>query len=63
MTHKIDKEVCNACGSCEDVCPNKAISHKGKVFSVNPSKCRDCEGDFDVPQCSDVCPSGAAVPA
>lgn len=63
MAHKIDLEICTACGSCEDVCPNKAITHKGKVYSVNLKKCKDCDGDFDVPQCSDVCPSGAAAPA
>lgn len=62
MTHMIETETCTACGSCEDVCPNKAITHKGKVFSINAKKCKDCEGDFDVPQCEDVCQSGSCIP-
>lgn len=61
MTHRIETETCTSCGSCEDVCPNKAITHKGKIFSINPNKCKDCEGDFDVPQCEDVCQSGSCV--
>lgn len=62
MAYRIDSELCNGCGSCEDVCPNKAITHKGKVFSINPKKCKECEGDFDAPQCVEVCPSGACMP-
>ncbi|MEI2385470.1 MULTISPECIES: 4Fe-4S binding protein [Breoghania] len=59
MAYRIDPEICEACGSCEDVCPNKAISHKGKVYTINPNKCQECVGDFDEPQCVDVCQSGA----
>ncbi|CAH2603847.1 4Fe-4S dicluster domain-containing protein [Rhodovastum atsumiense] len=61
MPFAIDNEVCNACGSCEEVCPNNAISHKGKVFTINAAKCKECVGDFDVAQCADVCPSGACA--
>ena len=25
-------------------------------------KCKDCEGDFDTPQCADICQTGACVP-
>ncbi|MDC7785217.1 4Fe-4S binding protein [Rhodoplanes sp. TEM] len=62
MAHMIITDTCTACGSCEDVCPNKAISHKGKVFTINPKKCKDCVGSFDAPQCVDVCQSGSCVP-
>ncbi|MGQ9369439.1 4Fe-4S binding protein [Azospirillum sp. ST 5-10] len=63
MAYRIDAELCSACGSCEDVCPNQAITHKGKLFSINPKKCKECEGDYDTPQCADVCPNGACMPA
>lgn len=59
MPYRIDAETCEGCGSCEDVCPNKAISHKGKLYSINPNKCKECVGDFDEPQCVDVCQTGA----
>jgi ferredoxin len=62
MPHKIITETCNACGSCESECPNKAISHKGKIFKIDPTKCKDCVGSFDKPQCVDVCQSGSCVP-
>lgn len=61
MAYHIDPELCSSCGSCEDVCPNQAITHKGKVFSINPKKCKECVGDFDTAQCADVCPTGAAA--
>jgi ferredoxin len=61
MPHMIVKETCNACGSCEDVCPNKAVSHKGKIYTINPNKCKDCVGSFDSPQCVEVCQSGSCV--
>lgn len=63
MAYKIDNEICTSCGACEDECPNKAISHKGKVYSIDPKKCTECEGFFDTQQCADVCPAGAPGPA
>ncbi|MEJ2459632.1 MAG: 4Fe-4S binding protein [Novosphingobium sp.] len=59
MPARIDPATCEACGSCEDECPNKAISHKGKVYTVKESKCTECKGFFDEPQCIDVCQTGA----
>ena len=41
--------------------PNKAISHKGKLFKIDPKKCKECEGSFDSPQCVDVCQAGCVV--
>ncbi len=63
MAYKIDMELCNGCGGCEAVCPNSAVTHKGKIFKINPAKCKECKGDFDTPQCADVCPVGACLPA
>ena len=62
MAHKILVDACTGCGACESECPNKAISHKGKVFKINPDKCKDCVGDFDTPQCAEICQTGACVP-
>ena len=55
MALQIVASVCTACGDCEPVCPTKSITpHKG-VFAIDPSTCTECEGDFDTPQCLDVC--------
>ena len=61
MTHMIETSTCTACGACQKACPNEAISHKGKLFRINPAKCKDCVGDYDEPQCEDVCPSGSCM--
>ena len=62
MAFKIIVDTCTACGACEDECPNNAISHKGKVYSINAKKCTECEGHFDTQQCAEVCPSGSCMP-
>jgi len=58
VAHQIIADQCTACGACEGECPNKAISHKGKLFRIDPKKCKDCVGDFDSPQCVEVCQAG-----
>ena len=64
MAYKIIADQCTGCGACEFECPNKAISEKGGIFAINPSKCTQCEGFFDSPQCAAVCPvDGTCVPA
>lgn len=63
MAYKILTDVCEGCGSCEAACPNEAISHKKKTYKIDPNKCKECQGDYDKPQCADVCPNGACVPA
>ncbi|NLH80927.1 MAG: 4Fe-4S binding protein [Phyllobacteriaceae bacterium] len=62
MAYTIVTETCTVCGSCESECPNKAISHKGRIYSIDPEKCKECEGDYDAPQCGEVCPSGSCIP-
>jgi ferredoxin len=59
MAHQIATDTCTACGACEPECPNAAISHKGKVYKIDPKKCKDCVGSFDSPACVDVCQSGS----
>ncbi|MBP0574237.1 4Fe-4S binding protein, partial [Mycobacterium tuberculosis] len=52
MAFKIIVDTCTACGACEDECPNNAISHKGKVYTINAKKCTECQGHFDTQQCA-----------
>ena len=63
MAHQIIPDLCNACGACESECPNRAISHVGKQFSIDADKCKDCEGTYDSPMCAELCNTDARVPA
>lgn len=45
---------CTNCFACETVCPNDAIS-QADIFTIDPSKCTECVGFFNTPQCVDVC--------
>ena len=47
---KIDSEKCVSCGSCEDVCIQKAISTDVSSRIINEEKCIGCG------KCIDVCP-------
>ena len=41
---------------CEPECPNEAISQGVEIYEINPSKCTECVGHYDTPQCVEVCP-------
>lgn len=56
MAYKIIASKCTVCGACEDECPNQAISLKKEMFVIDPDKCTECKGHFDMPQCATVCP-------
>jgi ferredoxin len=47
---------CINCDVCEPECPNQAISQGLEIYEINPSKCTECVGHFDTPQCVEVCP-------
>ena len=47
---------CNNCDVCEPECPNDAISMGTEIYVIDPVKCTECVGHFDVPQCREVCP-------
>ena len=47
---------CINCDVCEPECPNDAISAGEFIYVIDPSKCTECIGHFDVPQCQEVCP-------
>ena len=55
MSLKIN-ELCVNCDVCEPVCPNKAISQGESIYIIDPSRCTECVGHFDEPQCVVVCP-------
>lgn len=47
---------CINCDVCEPECPNDAIFQGELIYEINPSRCTECVGHFDVPQCREVCP-------
>ncbi|MDD4294102.1 MAG: ATP-binding protein [Candidatus Omnitrophica bacterium] len=50
---EIDKEKCNACGKCKDVCAYNALAILGDTVLVFPELCHGCGA------CSYFCPQGA----
>ena len=49
-------DTCVNCDVCEPVCPNQAISMGEEYYIIDPSRCTECVGHFDEPQCIEVCP-------
>ena len=49
-------DLCINCDVCEPECPNGAISMGDEYYRIEPSKCTECVGHFDRPQCREVCP-------
>lgn len=47
---------CINCDVCEPVCPNNAIYEGALIYHIDPSKCTECVGHFDQPQCQELCP-------
>ena len=47
---------CINCDVCEPECPNQAISMGAEFYVIEWSKCTECVGHFDRPQCREVCP-------
>ncbi|MBX9705642.1 MAG: YfhL family 4Fe-4S dicluster ferredoxin [Gammaproteobacteria bacterium] len=47
---------CINCDVCEPECPNEAIYQGEFIYEIDPSKCTECVGHFDYPQCQEVCP-------
>ena len=47
---------CINCDVCEPECPNAAISMGPEIYQIDPERCTECVGHFDVPQCQQVCP-------
>jgi ferredoxin len=47
---------CINCDVCEPECPNEAIFEGAEIYEIDPSKCTECVGHYDEPQCQVVCP-------
>ena len=47
---------CINCDVCEPACPNEAIYQGPEIYEIDPQRCTECVGHFDVPQCQLVCP-------
>ncbi|MFT6028458.1 MAG: ferredoxin [Oleiphilaceae bacterium] len=47
---------CINCDVCEPECPNEAIYPGDDIYIIDPSKCTECIGHYDEPQCVEVCP-------
>ncbi len=49
----VNRDLCNACGECIDVCPTEAISMVEGKAQVDPDECTECYA------CIDPCPEDA----
>jgi len=63
MAYKIVPDLCNGCGACEAECPNKAITHVEKLYTIDQDKCKECQGVYDSPMCAQLCNTDACVQA
>jgi uncharacterized protein (DUF362 family)/Pyruvate/2-oxoacid:ferredoxin oxidoreductase delta subunit len=49
----VEKEICDACNLCVNICPPKTMKRKGEDFVLDYGKCIRCF------VCQEICPSGA----
>jgi ferredoxin len=52
---------CINCDICVPECPNEAIEPGSRVYEINSSRCTECVGHYDAPQCVKVCPVNCIV--
>ena len=53
---------CINCDVGEPECPNEAISQGEEIYEIDPSRCTQCVGHYDTPQCIEVCPVDCIIP-
>ena len=56
MAMYIVADECISCGDCEPLCPTSSIFEDKVVFKITKETCTECEGDYDAPECVEVCP-------
>lgn len=61
MAYKITDE-CISCRACEAEYKNQAISEGKNSYMIDPDKCTECVGYYEVPRCSEICPVDAPQP-
>lgn len=49
-------DLCINCDVCAPACPNEAIRMGETIYEILASRCTECVGHFDEPQCVEVCP-------
>lgn len=49
-------DTCINCDMCEPECPNQAIYMGEEIYEIDPEKCTECVGHYEVSQCDRVCP-------
>jgi ferredoxin len=54
-------DTCTLCDACRPVCPNEAISAGDTIYTIDASRCTECIGAEDEPQCKLVCPADCIV--
>jgi len=42
MAAKVNKEKCNGCGACADICPMEAIKIENEKAVVDEDECTEC---------------------
>lgn len=47
---------CINCDVCEPECPNDAIFMGDSIYQIDSTRCTECVGHFETPQCVEVCP-------
>ena len=47
---------CINCDVCEPECPNDAIYAGEIIYEIDPTRCTECVGHYNKPQCQQVCP-------
>jgi ferredoxin len=53
---------CINCDVCQPECPNEAIAQGADIYEIDPTRCTECVGHFEEPQCIAVCPVNCIIP-
>ena len=61
MAYMINED-CIMCGTCEEECPNEAISEGDDTNDIDSEKCTECAGFYESPKCAIGCTVDACVP-